>query len=247
MSPLPPSAGDLRHLARAVDALTTQLRRLTDQRATPTAEPHTLADGTEAGFRAALAADDEEQLRTTRRDTLLVLLSRASRGVLTTDEAALLRQHVETEMREADTARTRAKQAEDLLQVAHATSNRSEAERARAQAALDRVRRVAALIEAGAPWTASQQDTAARIRAALDGTEQPTTEATELETTTRVFAALHQSAEQDVSRVIDLYERWVKAGPPPLGTPMSRWWDARLVELHDAILPPAEQPTTEPS
>lgn len=67
--------------------------------------------------------------------------------------------------------------------------------------------------------------------------------ATERETTTRIFAALHRSAEQDVSRVIDLYERWVKAGPPPLGTSVARWWDARLIELHDAILPTTlEQP-----
>ncbi len=64
------------------------------------------------------------------------------------------------------------------------------------------------------------------------------TQATERDKTTRVFAALHRSAEQDVSRVIALYQQWVKAGPPPLGTPMSRWWDARLVELHDAIVPP---------
>ncbi|MFF5984393.1 hypothetical protein ACFY78_36680 [Streptomyces olindensis] len=67
------------------------------------------------------------------------------------------------------------------------------------------------------------------------------TEATDARTTTRVFAALHRAAEQDVTRVIDLYERWVKAGPPPIGTPMSRWWDKRLVELHDAILPPKTQ------
>lgn len=52
-----------------------------------------------------------------------------------------------------------------------------------------------------------------------------------------VLAALHRSAEADVSRVIDLYERWVKAGPPPIGTPMSRWWDRRLIELHNAINP----------
>lgn len=71
------------------------------------------------------------------------------------------------------------------------------------------------------------------------------TEATEIETTAQVFAALHRSAEQDISRVIALYEQWVKAGPPPLGTPMSRWWDARLVELHDAILPPEQQPNTD--
>jgi hypothetical protein len=52
-----------------------------------------------------------------------------------------------------------------------------------------------------------------------------------------VLAALHRSAEADVSRVIDLYERWVKAGPPPLGTSVSRWWDKRLVELHAALNP----------
>ncbi|WP_226966762.1 hypothetical protein [Streptomyces phaeolivaceus] len=62
----------------------------------------------------------------------------------------------------------------------------------------------------------------------------------ELEKTVRVVAALHQSAEQNVSRVIDLYEQWVKAGPPPLGTSVSRWWDARLVELHAALDEPKE-------
>lgn len=48
-------------------------------------------------------------------------------------------------------------------------------------------------------------------------------------------------AEQDVSRVIALYEQWVKAGPPPLGVLIARWWDARLVELHHAIRP-ADEP-----
>lgn len=67
----------------------------------------------------------------------------------------------------------------------------------------------------------------------------------ELETAARVFSALHRSAEADVTRIIDLYERWVKAGPPPLGTSISRWWDARLAELHNAIRPPADQTATE--
>jgi hypothetical protein len=70
------------------------------------------------------------------------------------------------------------------------------------------------------------------------------TQTTEAATTTRVFAALHRSAEQDVSRVIALYERWVQAGAPPIGTSMSRWWDARLAELHDAIRPPEQQSGT---
>ncbi|MFE9921594.1 hypothetical protein ACFYQA_08425 [Streptomyces sp. NPDC005774] len=74
---------------------------------------------------------------------------------------------------------------------------------------------------------------------ALDDTDQPDEER---EKTTRVFTGLHRSAEADVTRVIDLYEQWVKTGPPPLGTSMARWWDARLVELHDAIRPPAGQP-----
>jgi len=49
-------------------------------------------------------------------------------------------------------------------------------------------------------------------------------------------------AEADVQRVIDLYDRWVKAGPPPLGTSMARWWDRRLVELHNAIHPKEQRP-----
>lgn len=65
----------------------------------------------------------------------------------------------------------------------------------------------------------------------------PATEAADAETTTRVFAALHHGAEQDVTRVIGLYEQWVKAGPPPLGVPL-----ARLAELHAAILPASEEP-----
>ena len=56
--------------------------------------------------------------------------------------------------------------------------------------------------------------------------------------TSRVFAGLHKSAESDVSRVIALHERWVAEGAPPLGTSMARWWDRKLVELHDAIRPP---------
>lgn len=45
-----------------------------------------------------------------------------------------------------------------------------------------------------------------------------------------------------IERVIALHERWVQEGPPPLGVPLARWWDKRLVELHDAIVPPTDQP-----
>lgn len=42
-------------------------------------------------------------------------------------------------------------------------------------------------------------------------------------------------AQQDVAPFVALYEQWVKAGSPPLGTLMARWWDARLVEMRNAI------------
>ncbi|MGA5084075.1 hypothetical protein [Streptomyces pseudogriseolus] len=49
---------------------------------------------------------ENDQMRTARRDSLAVLLSRAQRGVpLTVDEAALLRAAVEAEVREGDAAR----------------------------------------------------------------------------------------------------------------------------------------------
>ena len=44
-----------------------------------------------------------------------------------------------------------------------------------------------------------------------------------------------------VTRVRDLADRWVKAGPPPLGVPLARWWDARLAELCGAIRPAADE------
>ncbi|MGW3847156.1 hypothetical protein [Streptomyces fagopyri] len=52
------------------------------------------------------------------------------------------------------------------------------------------------------------------------------------------------TATADVRRVAELYERWLRAGPPPLGTSMARWWDARLLELCTAINGPGP---TDPS
>lgn len=53
-------------------------------------------------------------------------------------------------------------------------------------------------------------------------------------------ATLARGSEATVQRVTALYERWVKAGPPPLGTSVSRWWDTRLAELHTALNPAKE-------
>jgi len=47
-----------------------------------------------------------------------------------------------------------------------------------------------------------------------------------------------EQTETDLGRVTALYEQWLKAGPPPLGASMARWWDKRLTELHQAIHPP---------
>lgn len=139
-----------------------------------------------AMVREAPAADEDQALRWARRESLLVLLTRLQRGrPVTAIEAATLRQHVETEMREADTARAEAQRQERIglsavraakeLLARRTTTLRQRAERA--EAAIERVRHLAGLIEAGAPWTANHQTTATRLRAALDGTEQPTTEA----------------------------------------------------------------------
>lgn len=79
---------------------------------------------------------------------------------------------------------------------------------------------VLALLYRAWPWLRAEAEDAAA------------TEATELATT---------------ARITDLCDRWVKAGPPPLGTSLARWWDRRLAELHNTIHPPApetEQNTT---
>ncbi|KND29879.1 hypothetical protein [Streptomyces stelliscabiei] len=55
----------------------------------------------------------------------------------------------------------------------------------------------------------------------------------------RITATLGRMSDADVQRVIALYEHWVKAGPPPLGTLINRWWDHRLAELHAALLNPS--------
>ena len=50
-----------------------------------------------------------------------------------------------------------------------------------------------------------------------------------------------ERAEAANERVRALTARWVKAGPPPLGTSLARWWDRRLVELNAALNDPKDQ------
>ncbi|MCX4993816.1 hypothetical protein [Streptomyces longwoodensis] len=153
------------------------------------------ADVNTARRRAGLPphpAADEEQ-RTTRRASVRDLLDGMERGLLLAGEKAVLRQHVEAEIRDADTALRRADQAEDLLRVAHETSNRSEAERASTAQRLEEHRRLAAhrLAELEQAQAAIKRvralasrwgvlraygSAATELRRALDGAEQPTTE-----------------------------------------------------------------------
>jgi hypothetical protein len=129
---------------------------------------------------AQRTTDEEQTLRLLRRESLLVLLTRLQRGRSLSDaEAGTLRQHVETEIREADTARLSAELADAVtaetkrLLERRTTTLRECAERA--EAAIERVREVADRWDLDAPPPGNRPLT--ELRAALDGTEQPTTEA----------------------------------------------------------------------
>lgn len=75
-----------------------------------------------------------------------------------------------------------------------------------------------------------------RVRGAGDMSEESRAALGEV-----VQAAARKFAEDQatiVQRVVDLRRAWCKAGPPPLGASMARWWDARLVELREALTVP---------
>ena len=123
--------------------------------------------------RRAPAADEDQALRWARREPLLVLLTRVQRGrALTEDEARTLRHHVETEMHEADTARAVAAGNKRHVQVMYA-------ELEQAQAAIKRVRAACAAIERDMHGAEDDgmRTAIVRVLAALDGTDQTTTEA----------------------------------------------------------------------
>ena len=119
-------------------------------------------------------AADEDAQRTARRESLRNLLDRLDRSTVHHyDEAQLLRQHVETDIREADTARAVAAGNKRHVQIMYG-------ELTAAQAAIKRVR---AECQAIAHQVYGQHDedddgmreAVGRVIAALDGTEQPTT------------------------------------------------------------------------
>lgn len=50
--------------------------------------------------------------------------------------------------------------------------------------------------------------------------------------------------QSNLLSVYRLRQEWLTAGPPPLGTSVSRWWDQRLVELGDALAEAIDLDTT---
>lgn len=217
--PSPDARAVVAAVDRLTTQLSAQLSRLADTRQTPTDDATTTTDDASprmigrwfpmseqqaeemnerssliqqwaAGAVETARADDEEQQRTARRRSLRVLLNRVNRGLALTDaEAQLLTDHVTTLITDANDGRKRAEQAEELQRIAHETSNRSEAERARAVQRAEQLaaalREVLALITPAlvngqyAFYQATDHPIAPedyrRWCAALDGTEQPTT------------------------------------------------------------------------
>ncbi|GGW15821.1 hypothetical protein GCM10018980_51390 [Streptomyces capoamus] len=130
------SSSDVLAVVRAVGALTTQVRRIADAVTTPVTRTDVAADDVRT------TADDADAQRTARRISLRNLLGRAAAG-LTPDEDALLRQHTEAEIREADTARAVARSNLRHVQTIVPEIDRLAAELEQAQAAIERVRAAA--------------------------------------------------------------------------------------------------------
>ncbi|MFJ8110450.1 hypothetical protein [Streptomyces sp. NPDC096132] len=116
-------------------------------------------------YRTAPPAEAEQLLRWGRRESLLVLVTRIQRGrTLTDDEARTLREHVEMEMREAETARAVA--AGNLKHVRILIP-----ELEQAQAAIGRAEDLAARWDRA---LAPDKSYARALRRALDGSDQST-------------------------------------------------------------------------
>lgn len=117
------------------------------------------------GAEAPVLAEDDS-LRFLRRESFLVLLTRLQRGrTLTEDEARALRQHVETEISEANEARAEAKRlglmVDEYSDGARHLSDVLRTEKERADAAIERETVLEGEIEA-------QQGAVERVRKALD-------------------------------------------------------------------------------
>ncbi|MEV5977529.1 hypothetical protein [Streptomyces sp. NPDC052114] len=171
------------------------------------------------------------------------MTDRHTADTITDDELDALYARIEQAERRADIADDATARTKELM------ARRTETLRKRAEdaeAAIERVRKRAEQWQG--PMRPGERNSAAQqLLGLLAAPPNPAaTDPAEARKSARMYAALYSSAEQTVSRVITLHEQWTKAGPPPLGTSLSRWWDARLLELRDAIQPPITWPRRTP-
>jgi hypothetical protein len=131
-------------------------------------------------------ARDEDAQRTTRRDALRNLLARLERGAMLAEEKALLRQHVETEIREHDTARAVALGNKRHVQTIVPEIDRLAAELEQAKTAVAELAQAIRLTREyvgeellppveGWSWYDALRRHAPHELTTVDGTEQPTT------------------------------------------------------------------------
>ncbi|MFJ9374407.1 hypothetical protein [Streptomyces sp. NPDC101455] len=199
-------------------------------------------DAQEGAVLLGRAADEQQTLRLLRRESLLVILSRLQRGrPVTAPEADTLRLHVETEIREADTARTVAAGNKRHVQVmyeeleAEQKASRGLAEKIREQReALDAVGHkrdvaVADLQTADLLRVEAQRDRdqhAAVLTEVLDGFSRVRTG--------QGFVVGHQGGNVDP----DTFDRWSSTIAPTVEDP---WWNtvaevrAELAQAQAAI------------
>ncbi|MFJ9754949.1 hypothetical protein [Streptomyces sp. NPDC101149] len=165
-------------------------------------------------------ADDDQALRWARREPLLVLLARLQRGrILSEDEARTLRQHVEAEMDEADTARKRAEQAEQRL---------------------GRIRDMADAWERCLPATIRTATAAEAVRLAAVGDDHPVMFGMQPDTELRVELEQARAAIERVRAIVAGIAHPTSAG--------IRDYDVGRYEMAAAVvaaLVVTEQPTTE--
>lgn len=159
------STDPARRLERAVVDLTTQVRRIADAVATPTDDAPS----------AAVVEAQPDAAGYEFREALLVLLSRAARGVLTDDEGPLLRQHVEHLLADRDRLADRVATLEHVAAGNKRHVQIIAPELEQAEAALARVRAECDAIDSERDGLDVEEfgdamaDAVPRIRAALDG------------------------------------------------------------------------------
>ncbi|MFJ4712697.1 hypothetical protein [Streptomyces sp. NPDC088785] len=155
---------------------------------------------------------DEGALRTARRDALAVLLSRAARGVLGPTEAQLLRQHVETEMRDADTART---ERDDWAGRCGTADAETDIAQRHAEHAATELRVLRAGLRANGADPTQIQNLWAQIRLRNRQWRDAKVRAAQAEELLSIAHETSNRAETALNRVRGLAAQWARAGQDP--------------------------------